>query len=738
MTDPGDVLDAAGRNPNMFSGYPLGEPYRESAVRWAALPVYENREKLGAIIGSLQTNSVTIIASGTGSGKTVIVPKLCALLALRRRIADPDAPVRVAVTNPKSTTTISNAEYSAMIAEVAVGQQVGYLTRDAKAESDSTVLVYTTDGFLQSASHGDPDFARYAYLCLDEVHERSVKTDLLLLAVRNALVRARDSGGGLRAVIMSATMNADVFRTYFSNAGLSTAFIEVSGAPNMAITESFVKQTPSMNKYVAEAVKEVVRVLTKERAGDILVFVATAKDCTDGCAELGRVLGADGGGTYCRRLFSRANEQEKAEAVAVSPQGETKVVFATNLAESSITFSGLTHVIDCGRALVVRWDPLRNMRTNGKEWISKAEVKQRVGRVGREREGVAVHLYSEKTFNGRRGRDGNGPPNFPDLPDAAIRRDNPVQELLEIAGSKEHKNSWSSAMRDVAQLIDPPTAEQMTRTEHMLSFYRIIGEASGGPVGVDLTAAGTVSRAVTRGGAALSGGAVDVRLSAVGLTVNDIIRKMRVSLSSALLLLAGRLFGGEEDTLKVVAMAEATDGDYSNLWQLDARGNPVSLMDAPSVADPRSAHRTMVNIFDNMMGLALDARVVQNIYRRYQELVPAVASFDVNRRNLILRSWPWCLGNMNLQSDGDQFRACILVSRLYNACQMKTGGVANTMYVPNAEGFEMIGAKVALSGAAEGDIIVCDGFTATNKNVSAVLPTAFRVGEVVLQCSADD
>jgi hypothetical protein len=213
---------------------------------------------------------------------------------------------------------------------------------------------------------------------------------------------------------------------------------------------------------------------------------------------------------------------------------------------------------------------------------------------------------------------------------------------------------------------------------------------------------------------------------------------MRVSLSSALLLLAGRLFGGEEDTLKVVAMAEATDGDYSNLWQLDARGNPVSLMDAPSVADPRSAHRTMVNIFDNMMGLALDARVVQNIYRRYQELVPAVASFDVNRRNLILRSWPWCLGNMNLQSDGDQFRACILVSRLYNACQMKTGGVANTMYVPNAEGFEMIGAKVALSGAAEGDIIVCDGFTATNKNVSAVLPTAFRVGEVVLQCSADD
>eukprot|EP00873_Tetraselmis_striata_P027062 jgi/Tetstr1/447326/TSEL_034763.t1 len=693
----GDILDAAAQHPNMFTGQTLGDAYRQGAESWANLPVYANKPKLAEIVQSLTNNQVTIISSGTGSGKTVVVPKLCVRLAKTF-----GSKLRVAVTNPKTATTVENAKYSAQLAEVPIGSQIGYLTRNEKNTAFMTVLEYLTDGFLLGSSRSDPLFSKYAFLCIDEVHERPVPTDFLLLAIRNALSKRKD----LRLVLMSATIEPALFMNYFQSQKISTQFVEVAGQPNKPISQLFMKTTPT--DYIKSAVATVDDILARDPKASILVFVATAKDCTDGCNLLKSTKN-------CYRLFAKVSALEKEAAIAVSPDGAVKVVFATNLAESSITFRGLDYVVDSGKSLSVRWDPSRNMNINKKDYISKAEVKQRMGRVGRTKEGTVYHLYTKDLFE--KGKDTKGRPFFPDQPSPAVHNINPVDELFNLAASEQHRGNWTGAMRDAMNLVSPPTAQQVAMTEQLLNFYRCIG-----PIVTGGLAPPTDENPSKK---QLSN---TWRMSAVGYAIHDIGRVFRTTFHNSIMVLAGMLYGAVPQVLKVVAITEATSGDLNMLWKTDKNGNPMSVMDDKRVADPRSDHITLANIFDSLGFLDTDFKLVPRIQESYVAMMESARGFNVNRREEILENWPWCIGNQNLSDPKEQFGASVLIARLFNACKVGKDKKAKSLYI------EGLTVTTPLPGASEGDVLVCENFSnIANKNTASV-GTAF-VANVNLKCA---
>lgn len=697
----GDILDANAKLPNMFNGKSLGEDYRAGSKVWGNLPVYCNKPKLDEIVESLEKNQVTIVASGTGSGKTVVIPKLCVKILKSRGI-----PLKVAVTNPKTTTTISNATKSAEWAEVNIGNEIGFLTKQEKKTSYLTVLEYMTDGFLLSTSSSDTAFSKYGFLCLDEVHERPVPTDFLILRIRSALIRRKD----LRLVIMSATIKQEIFYNYFHSKGISTAFIGVSGQPNKPITELYLKETPT--DYIKAAAEAVDSIISKQPKASILVFVATTKDCIDGCRALKSTKN-------CFKLFSKAAETEKESAIAISNDGSAKVVFATNLAESSITFSGLDYVIDSGKSLTVRWDATKNLRINKKDWISKAETKQRAGRVGREKPGTVFHLYTKKLFE--EGKDKKGRPIFADMPDPKINEINPAEELLKLASSEQHKGSWTGAIRDAMELISPPTPAQLKITQDMLSFYRIIGPVvSGGDSPPTDLSSKNKGQKLTN----------SWRMGAVGWVVHDIMRVFRTSLQNSIFILAGILYGSFVEVLKVVAIMEETDGDLNLLWKSDSDGRPMSVMKDQRVADARSDHITLVNIFDSFGFIEVDFRIVPKIRDRYVKMIEQTRDFTINRREEIVLNWPWCIANRDLTNPKEQFGAAILISRLFNAGKVNNEGKAKALYI------EGLLSNVDLKGVKEGDVVICENFTSLAGKVTCVIPTAFQAN-IKLECATN-
>jgi HrpA-like RNA helicase len=703
-----DFLDASGKTGNMFTGQRLGETYISGAKIWSNLPLYRAKNKLDEIIESLSKNQVTIISSGTGSGKTVIIPKIC--VKISKAFA---TPLKTCVTNPKTTTTISNAKKSAEWSEVTIGNQIGFLTKQEKMSSYATVLEYMTDGFLLGISQSDPLFSSYQFLCLDEVHERPVPTDFLLLRIKSALKQRPD----LRLVLMSATINKDTFIDYFVSSDISTNFIEVSGQPNKTIREFWMTRTPEPDEYIYEAVKTIEKLVKSKPDANILVFVPTTNDCIDGCNMLKKTI-------KCYRLFSKADEVEKDLAISIAIEGGSKVVFATNLAESSITFSGLDYVVDTGKALAVRWDAKRNVRVNKKEWISKAQTRQRAGRVGREKPGAVYYLYTKELYLD--GKDNKGLPIFPDSPEPRIREINPAEELLKLSTSTQHKGSWTGAMRDAMGLISPPTRNQIEMTEKMLSFYRIIGPVNreGDGTNPDLKSSDLGTKK-NKGPDTKSSIWI---VGAVGWAVYDIMRAFRVSIETAILILSGYLYGAIIDVMKIASIMEETDGDLELLWMKNEDGDTTSLLKDTRFADGRSDHIALIYIFDNFDSLEVEKKIVPKIRNRYTQMIQKVTNFKINRCEEIMLNWPWCVGNASLKDPIQQVGTAVLIARMFNAQKLVTKKKAKALFIQNIE------PRITLDEAKIGDVAVCEVFTTAFGQVVATISTVFEADVNIRDC----
>jgi hypothetical protein len=338
---------------------------------------------------------------------------------------------------------------------------------------------------------------------------------------------------------------------------------------------------------------------------------------------------------------------------------------------------------------------------------------QRRGRVGRTAPGTVYHLYSEKDYNEK----------FAAQPTPPMQANDVTEDLFSLAASDEHRGDWTGALAHAKSLLSRPTPEQLAITQMKLEFYRCIGPTARG--GADGDA-----------GASSSGG---FRMGPVGYTLHDISRVFRTSFDNSLLILAGRLYGSIYQILKVVAIMEETGGDLNSLWKTDNKGVPISVMDDPRVADNRSDHITLVNIFDSLGFLDTDYRMAPKIQDRYNSMVSSNQRFTVNfPDSVIFENFPWCVGNRELTDPKEQFAVAVMVARMFCACKVvdikndkknkkSTAKNAKSLYIPK------LTVAVDLKGVEVGDVIVCENFSSNAGKNTATVATAF-LANVKLQC----
>ncbi|XP_046557387.1 LOW QUALITY PROTEIN: ATP-dependent RNA helicase DEAH12, chloroplastic-like [Haliotis rubra] len=347
----------------------------------SALPMYARRND---IIKTVQDNQVCVILGETGSGKSTQMTQY-----LHQAGFSKDG--FIVCTQPRKVAARSLATHVASELVTNVGNVVGYKVGMRSKCGGATKILYMTDHCLLNECLKDPTLSAYSCVIVDEAHERSIYTDLLLGMLKTCLKQRRD----LRAIITSATIDPDVFVRYFGDCPV----LRVSGRMFPVEVEYLAESDggKSSDNYQKEAVNKAVYVHTKDPPGDILVFVISPLE-TEKCSEdfSSRLQGRTD--FKCLVLHGQIQPDEQQLVFQATPPGIRKIVFATNSAETSITIPGIKYVIDTGLAKEKRYDPRRNMSTLSVVLISRSSADQRKGRAGRTGPGKCYRLYSEETY----------------------------------------------------------------------------------------------------------------------------------------------------------------------------------------------------------------------------------------------------------------------------------------------------------------------------------------------------
>ncbi|UKK00762.2 DEAD-box family helicase [Theileria orientalis] len=362
--------------------------------RWTNIPyssryyrLLEDRKKLPAwtarrnFIKLVKRNQVLVLVGETGSGKTTQMTQFAleaGLSGLRP----------IAITQPRRVAAMSVATRVAEEMDVELGVTVGYSIRFEDKYCDKTLLKFMTDGMLLKEITTDRMLMNYGMVVLDEAHERTIATDVLFGLFKD-LIKLRPD---LKLVIMSATLEAKKFQSYFGGCDI----LRVPGS--MHPVEIFYTVEPERD-YFAASVRTVVNIHMSEPEGDILLFLTGEEEIENARKEIEAMLSRKN----CKDpitilpLYSSLPPAQQ-QRVFQSVEGR-KVVIATNIAETSITIDGIVYVIDPGFSKQKIYNPRGRIESLLVSPISKASAQQRAGRAGRTRPGKCFRLYTESAFN---------------------------------------------------------------------------------------------------------------------------------------------------------------------------------------------------------------------------------------------------------------------------------------------------------------------------------------------------
>ncbi|KAJ3559315.1 hypothetical protein NM688_g422 [Phlebia brevispora] len=353
------------------------------------------------LLKEIQENEVTVLVGETGSGKTTQVPQYL----LESGIAGSGT---IAVTQPRRVAATSLAARVATEKHVAVGSLVGYSVRFDESWSDKTRIKYVTDGMLVRELLSDSLLSKYSVIIVDEAHERTLRTDILMANLKTILKKRNQptdrKGKGraaalnpLKLIIMSATLDAEKFSSFYDNAKI----LYVRGRQHaVKIYHSITSQAD----YVDAALRTFFQIHTDQPPGDVLVFLPGQEDIESLAKSIelytDRLPPQCPGVTVCP-LYAALPPSRQAKIFQPTPKGTRKCILATNIAETSITIPGVKYVIDTGKCKEKR----HVARTVGAGFdtlltrdITKSSAMQRAGRAGREGPGYCFRLYTEESF----------------------------------------------------------------------------------------------------------------------------------------------------------------------------------------------------------------------------------------------------------------------------------------------------------------------------------------------------
>lgn len=347
------------------------------------LPAFAVRARL---LQAIAENQVVIVVGETGSGKTTQLTQYLHEAGYTR-----DG-MAIGCTQPRRVAAMSVAKRVAEEMACPLGTTVGYAIRFEDCTRPDTRIKYMTDGVLLRESLRDPDLDHYAAIIIDEAHERSLQTDVLLGLLRKIIARRRD----LRLIVTSATMNADKFAAFFGH-------VPVFTIPGRTFPVSVIYSKAPCEDYVEAAVKQAITVhVGQPSGGDILVFMTGQEDIEAVCEMLAERVGnleRDGVPPMSiLPIYSQLPADLQARIFERAPDGHRKCIVATNIAETSLTVDGIIYVVDCGYGKVKVYNPRIGMDALQIAPVSQAGANQRAGRAGRTGPGIAYRMYTETAF----------------------------------------------------------------------------------------------------------------------------------------------------------------------------------------------------------------------------------------------------------------------------------------------------------------------------------------------------
>lgn len=383
------ILESAPTNP--FNGNAFSTKYFDILRTRRDLPVHAQRDEFLRIFHSTQ---IMVFVGETGSGKTTQIPQFVLYDDMPHLLG-----TQVACTQPRRVAAMSVAARVADEMDVELGQEVGYSIRFENKTNDNTILKYMTDGMLLREAMDDHLLLRYSVIILDEAHERTLATDILMGLLKQVTSKRPD----LKIIIMSATLDAEKFQTYFDNAPL----LAVPGRTHPVE----IYYTPEFQRdYLDAAIRTVLQIhATEDEEGDVLVFLTGEEEIEDACRkialeadELTREQGR--GPLKVYPLYGSLPPAQQQRIFEPAPEGSKgrpgrKVIVSTNIAETSLTIDGIVYVVDPGFSKQKVYNPRIRVESLLVLPISKASAQQRAGRAGRTRPGKCFRLYTEEAFH---------------------------------------------------------------------------------------------------------------------------------------------------------------------------------------------------------------------------------------------------------------------------------------------------------------------------------------------------
>ncbi|KAL7275973.1 hypothetical protein RUND412_001042 [Rhizina undulata] len=377
--------------------------YRPSTI----LPISKHRNSLLYLV---EKYPVTIVVGQTGSGKTTQLPQYLYQAGWTKNEKI------IACTQPRRVAATTVATRVAEEMGVRCGEEVGYSIRFEDMTSLRTRIKYMTDGMLLREALVDPLLSRYSVIMVDEAHERSLSTDMLL----GVLKKIRRKRKELRLIISSATLQAEDFVRFFTSGEGEEGIVEKGKGKKKAGEEKqelakiislegrcypvdiLYLEEPTEN-YVEKAIQTVFDIHTKEGEGDILVFLTGREEIETAVDEI-RSRSANLHPRAPKLLplpmYAGLPTDQQLLVFDPAPENHRKVIISTNIAEASVTISDISFVIDCGFVKIRAFNPFTGIESLTVVPVSKASATQRAGRAGRTKPGKCFRLYTESAYNG--------------------------------------------------------------------------------------------------------------------------------------------------------------------------------------------------------------------------------------------------------------------------------------------------------------------------------------------------
>ena len=394
------------------------------------LPILAEEQR---IMETIHNNPTVVICGETGSGKTTQVPQFL----YEAGFGDKSGPYpgMVGITQPRRVAAVSMAARVGTELGEEQAKKVAHQIRFDSSVSQGTALKFMTDGILIREIANDFILAKYSAVVIDEAHERSSNTDILIgllsriVDLRQSMSKEDSTVKPLKLVVMSATLRVQDFldnKMLFRDRPPPLLQIEGRQFP---VTMHFARRTQS--DYLEQAFQRICTGHRKLPPGGMLVFLtaqdeiaALSKRLNDALGQMSndefRIERDDQGSeseedpkefevedqtprpktphVHILPLYSQLETRDQLRVFEPPPEGSRMIVLATNVAETSLTIPGIRYVFDSGRAKEKRYDDISGVQSFEIGWISKASASQRAGRAGRTGPGHCYRLYSSAIY----------------------------------------------------------------------------------------------------------------------------------------------------------------------------------------------------------------------------------------------------------------------------------------------------------------------------------------------------